>query len=106
MARIVIRNLGKSVEVKDFSKSILQHVQESQIDWMYSCGGKGNCTTCKAIVIEGENNLSEFSLSELRYRKQGLLKDKERLACQAKPKGNIIVEIPDEYKLPHLSYLT
>ena len=64
MARIVIRNLGKYIEVKDFSKSILSHAQEVRIDWMHSCGGKGNCTTCKAIIIHGEENFNTLTPAE------------------------------------------
>jgi ferredoxin, 2Fe-2S len=58
MALIVIKNLEeKTIEVQDFSKTILQHVQGNGIDWMFACGGKGRCTTCKAIVLHGLENL-------------------------------------------------
>lgn len=106
MARIVIRNLEKSFEVSDFSKTILQHVQEFRLDWMHACGGKGNCTTCKAVVLQGENNFSPLTQAELRYKKLGLLLEDERLACQARISGDIRIEVPDEGKLPHLTYVS
>lgn len=106
MARIVIRNLKKSIEVTDFSKTILRHVQDLHMDWMHACGGKGNCTTCKAIILEGENNFSPLTFAELRYKKLGLLLDDERLACQATITGDVTIEVPDEGKLPHLTYLS
>ncbi|HRJ31509.1 MAG TPA: 2Fe-2S iron-sulfur cluster-binding protein [Cyclobacteriaceae bacterium] len=105
MARIVIRNLGKSFESSDFSKSLLALIHEQGIDWMHACGGKGRCTTCKAIVLEGESMLTEYTTAEVRYQKQGLLRSGERLACQVKIKGDIVVEVPDTGKFPHMTYL-
>jgi ferredoxin, 2Fe-2S len=105
MTRIVIQNLGKSIELNSFSKTILKAVQEEGIDWMHACGGKGRCTTCKAIVLEGEANLEPLTAAELRYQKQGLLRAGERLACQAVVIGNITVCVPEDSKLPHLKYM-
>ncbi len=104
MARIVIKNLEKSVETADFSHSILSIVQKEGIDWMHACGGKGRCTTCKTIVLQGENNLGPFTPAELKYQKQGLLHPGERLACQAKICGDVTLKVPEEGKLPHLIY--
>lgn len=104
MTRIVIRNLGKTVEVSGFSKTILKAVQEAGIDWMHACGGKGRCTTCKAIILEGENSLEPLTAAEIRYQHQGLLRSGQRLACQAIVTGDITVQVPDESKLPHLTY--
>jgi ferredoxin, 2Fe-2S len=105
MARIVIQNLGKSLEAIDLSKTILQHVHDSHIDWMHACGGKGRCTTCKAIILEGEANLTPLTKAELHYKKQGLLNNRERLACQTRILGEVTVQIPEEGQLPHLIYL-
>lgn len=104
MTRIVIRNLGKTVEVSGFSKTILKAVQEAGIDWMHACGGKGRCTTCKAIILEGEDSLEPLTVAEIRYQHQGLLRSGQRLACQAIVTGDITVQVPDESKLPHLTY--
>lgn len=104
MARIVIQNLGKWVEVKDFSKSILHLVHEAHIDWMHACGGKGKCTTCKTIIIQGAENLAPLTRAELHYRTEGLLADNERLACQAKISGTILIEVPETGQLPHMTY--
>jgi 2Fe-2S ferredoxin len=105
MVRILIRNLGKSINVTDLSKSLLVHMQDHRIDWMHSCGGKGRCTTCKTRIIQGYENLEPMTLAELKYKKQGMLNDNERLACQVKVRGDVILEVPEEGKLPHLTYL-
>ncbi len=105
MAVIVIKNLEeKTLEIQDFSKTFLQHVQENAIDWMYACGGKGRCTTCKVIVLQGEENLEPRTNAELLYESQGLLLDNERLACQVKITGDVTICVPEENKLPHLKY--
>lgn len=105
MAVIVIKNLKEStLEVKDFSKTILQHVQGNGLDWMQACGGKGRCTTCKVIVLRGIENLEPKTQAELKYESQGLLLKNERLSCQAKIKGGITILIPEEGQLPHIKY--
>ena len=105
MVRILIRNLRKSINVTDLSKSLLGHLQEHRVDWMHSCGGKGRCTTCKTCIVEGAENLEPLTAAEWKYRGQGLLNDNERLACQVKLHGDVVLEVPDEGKLPHMKYL-
>ena len=54
------------------------------------CGGRGNCGKCKVRLIEGElpiNTMDRVQLSEEEL-KQGI-----RLACQAKPKQEVRVEV-------------
>lgn len=105
MVKIVIENLaGKVVDVNDPSKSALAHFQENRIDWMQSCGGKGRCTTCKFIVLDGMANLSPLTPAEDRYRRQFALGSNERLSCQVRVTGTIRVEVPKEFQLPHLTY--
>lgn len=104
MVRIVIQNLRKNVAATDLSKSLLYNIHQAHVDWMHACGGKGNCTTCKAIVIEGLEFTSQHTHAELRYQRLGLLNDNERLACQVRITGDVIVQVPDEGKLPHLTY--
>ena len=105
MAVIVIKNLEeKTIEVRDFSKSILQHVQGDGTDWMFACGGKGRCTTCKAVVVQGLENLEPKTAAESRYETLGLLGPSERLSCQARIRGSVTICVPEEYKLPHIKY--
>jgi ferredoxin, 2Fe-2S len=105
MSVIVIKNLQeKALEVRDFSKTILRHAQDNTLDWMFACGGKGRCTTCKVVVLKGLENLEPKTPAELRFEKLGQLFKNERLACQTKVKGDITVQIPEEGKLPHIRY--
>jgi uncharacterized 2Fe-2S/4Fe-4S cluster protein (DUF4445 family) len=45
-----------------------------------------------------------LTLAEQKYRQPGALKEHERLCCQARIKGDIILAIPEECKLPHINY--
>lgn len=105
MCKIVIQNLGnKSLTVRSGSQSLLHHVLHASIDWLHSCGGKGNCTTCRAVVIAGADNLAPPTMVELQYRRRGLLTDRERLACQTIVNGDVVVRVPDDAKLGHIVY--
>ena len=94
----------KALSSENYSKTLLRHVQENYIDWMHACGGKGKCTTCKALVLSGFENLGELTDVEKRYRAKGELKDNERLACQCVVLGDVTIRIPEESKLPHILY--
>ena len=105
MVKIIIENLGqKELTVSDLSKSALRHFHTHFVDWMYACGGKGRCTTCKMIVLKGEENLTSQTPAEKKYRDEGLLAENERLACQVRITGDVCVRVPDDSKLPHLTY--
>ena len=105
MVKIVIENLGKKeLQVNDFSLPVLRHLHGHFVDWMHSCGGKGRCTTCKMIVLSGMENLSSPTAAEEHYRSEGALMENERLTCQAFISGDILVRVPDEFKLPHVRY--
>lgn len=105
MIKIVIENLGvKEVVTNDLSKSVLAILHSHFIDWMHACGGKGRCTTCKMIVIRGAENLSEPSLAEKKYLHQVGLAPGDRLACQSRLMGDIVIRVPEEGKLPHVNY--
>ncbi len=105
MVKIVIENLAqKELLEVDPSKSLLEVVQDHFIDWMHACGGKGRCTTCKMIVVEGLSQLSRLTSAEIRYRDLGQLAENERMACQARVLGSCRIRIPEESKMPHMEY--
>ncbi|HYG18715.1 MAG TPA: 2Fe-2S iron-sulfur cluster-binding protein [Ohtaekwangia sp.] len=105
MAVILIQNLGaRSISVHDPSRTLLQHFQDHYLDWMHACGGKGRCTTCKLLVIAGAPNLSQPTAAETAYQQQGALELDERLACQVRTSGDIVISVPEEGKLPHIHY--
>lgn len=105
MPEITIKNLSQTtIETNDQNSSILSVLHENGIDWMHACGGKGRCTTCKMIVLNGLKNISPLSEFEQKVKKLGALKESERLACQCQLQGDIEIKVPEKNKLPHLNY--
>jgi len=105
MPKIVIQNLNnKEIYLNNEDKSLLDIIHSNDIDWMHACGKKGRCTTCKAVVLDGTKNLSSISDAERKYLKLNKLKEGERLSCQCKVIGDIVIKIPEENKFPHMNY--
>lgn len=105
MPEILIRNLNKrSVPYYENQSSVLQAIHDEFIDWMHTCGAKGKCTSCKMRVLSGMENISEPSFNEEKFRRLKMLKMNERLACQSQISDNIVIEVCEENKLPHLQY--
>lgn len=105
MPKILIQNVNlKLIISKDISKNILRTIHESGQDWMHACGAKGRCTTCKMIVLEGQEHLSAPSRFEQQCIDRNKLQPNERLACQCTAEGDIVIKVPDAYKLPHINY--
>lgn len=104
MPRIIVENLAsKTIECEDKTETLLQ-ILLRHTDWMHACGAKGNCTTCKAIVLEGMEHLGERSPAEMKFVKLNKLRDNERLCCQVHVHGDVRIAVADAYKLPHLTY--
>lgn len=106
MLKLIIENLDKfEIVFNNDNKSLLYHIGDARIDWMQACGAKGRCTTCRAVVVEGMDNLSELTEPELNYRSMKRLADNERLCCQTYLlKNEVIISVPEKCKLPHVKY--
>jgi 2Fe-2S ferredoxin len=103
--KVVIENLNhQEIAIFEPQKSIIFHIGQAGIDWMQACGQKGRCTTCAFQILEGDENLSSPTESEIRFADQGKLPAPFRLACQACAIGNVRIKVPDSLKLPHISY--
>lgn len=104
MPQLTLQNMGgKTVNVRP-GQTVLAALQEAGIDWMHACGGKGRCTSCRIIVVQGTDQLPPLTEPETRFKNLGRLKDNERLTCQCMPAGNITARVPNATKLPHLIY--
>lgn len=104
MPEIVIENLdSKTIHCTGKTERLLD-ILLSATDWMHTCGGKGKCTTCAAVITSGREHLSELAESEKGFIKLGRLRSGERQTCQVKVHGDVRLRVPDRYKLPHLTY--
>lgn len=106
MPRIVIQNLGNlTIDTEHVDRKVIEIIHENGTDWMHACGKKGRCTTCKMIVVEGLEHLSEETAAELFYRSQNRLKSNERLACQTQlAQGSLLIRVAEMNKFPHIAY--
>ncbi|MCB0496374.1 MAG: (2Fe-2S)-binding protein [Cyclobacteriaceae bacterium] len=108
MPKITISNQGHKVVNFNLNneqpKPVLAILQENYIDWMHACGGNGRCTTCRCKIVEGMENLTERTEPEKMFLNAQRIKPIERMACQAIPKGDVVLEVPEKCKLPGVMY--
>jgi 2Fe-2S ferredoxin len=103
--KVVIKNLRmQEIPVEDSENTLIFHFGRAGQDWMQACGSKGRCTTCLLDVLEGEEHLSPLADAEIRYLAAGRMQKGQRLACQTKTRGNLLVSVPPGGRLPHLNY--
>lgn len=106
MPNVVIANLqSKSIHCEGKRERLLD-ILLSETDYMHACGGKGKCTTCKARIISGNDQITPKTESEELFTKLNKLRADERLTCQVQVLGSIELEVPKETQLPHLTYST
>jgi 2Fe-2S ferredoxin len=105
MPYIILENLhSKAIDCKNKKEKLLD-ILLAETDWMHACGGKGKCTTCRAIVVDGMQSLGPVTLAEKRFLDRGKLRANERLTCQIHMGlEDLTIRIPDSSKLPHLKY--
>lgn len=76
----------KAVPIKE-GQTILDASLAAGIPHYHACGGKGLCTTCRIMVLKGEQQLSPLTSYERTIKKVRDFPDNVRLACQAYVKG-------------------
>lgn len=83
-----------TLEAKE-GQTILDVALDNHIDLEHNCGGNCACTTCHVIIREGVNHLTEMDEDEEdRLDTAEGLTLTSRLGCQARIKGDVVVEIP------------
>jgi len=93
MPKVTFLPLNLTFEARQ-GESILDVAIANDVPIQHACGGFCACTTCHVIVKEGLSNLSAQEEDELeRIAAVDQLKPSSRLGCQAKVRGDIIVEI-------------
>ena len=75
-------------------ETLLSAAQDVGVELISLCGGIGACDSCKVRVASG--NIDRPTLVEESVFTKGELSDGWRLACQAKPLGDVKIEIPPE----------
>jgi adenylate cyclase len=68
-------------------QTILQASLAAGIPHYHACGGKGQCTTCRILVLEGEELLTPLTNFERAIKSVKHFPDNVRLACQSHVTG-------------------
>jgi len=74
--------------------SLLATAQAAGVELVSLCGGIGSCDSCKVRLVKGE--LSPVTLEEQALFDQDELDSGFRLACQAYPQSDVVIDIPPE----------
>ena len=81
-----IEFVGEKVIEIARDQTILEASLCAGIPHFHACGGKGKCTTCRIIVLEGEENLNMANKKESKLRDAIKFPKSMRLACQTRMK--------------------
>lgn len=78
----------------DAAASLLDATRQAGVELISLCGGMGICDSCKIRLRSG--TLSKLTIEELAVFTPEELADGFRLACQAYPQGDLVIEVPRE----------
>jgi uncharacterized 2Fe-2S/4Fe-4S cluster protein (DUF4445 family) len=90
---INLQPVGRRAEVTS-DQSLLTAAQASGVELVSLCGGVGACDSCKVRLVSGK--LSPLTLEEEALFSIGEQTAGYRLACQAKPLSDVVIDIPPE----------
>ena len=86
--------------------TVLEAARKLGVDLDSVCGGRGICSRCKVKPAKGtfpkfgittnEKSLSPWNAIEEKIKNKRAFKEGERLGCQAKIYGDVIIDIPKE----------
>ncbi len=85
---MTIEFLNEKVISIQANQTILQASLEADIPHYHACGGKARCSTCRVVVQEGGEHLSDPNTAEQNLRMKKKFPENVRLACQTKVIGN------------------
>ncbi len=96
MPKVRVLNLGNREFEGMENQSIMEILYRHGYEIDSACGGHGQCSSCKVIVLEGMENLYPPQFEELDSIEEFGLDERERLSCQAKlnGKGDVVIYIP------------
>ena len=69
--------------------TILEIAKRNKIPHVSACGGEGNCTTCRLLILEGIENCSQETEKEKILIDKAHTTEGFRLACQTTVNGDI-----------------
>ena len=90
--KITYSAIQREVIQESSSDSILDISIANKIPHVHECGGHGVCTTCRVRILDGIHNLNPKTAFELSSSQARKWDPSIRLACQARPKGDVTLQ--------------
>ncbi|RCK76077.1 MAG: Methyltransferase corrinoid activation protein [Anaerolineae bacterium] len=90
---IHLQPIGRRIQIRS-DQSILEAAQLAGVEITSICGGVGVCESCRVRLVEGE--LSPPTIDEENTFSANEIQQGYRLACQAYPRTDIVIDIPPE----------
>ena len=85
---------GTETETDGYSAfNILAHAEIHEFHIAQACGGQAECGTCRFRLIEGELSPMLADESQLLEDYSNSFHADDRLACRARPRGDLVIEI-------------
>jgi uncharacterized 2Fe-2S/4Fe-4S cluster protein (DUF4445 family) len=75
-------------------ETILEAAQEAGVGLVSLCGGEGWCYSCLIKIVRGD--VSDLTGNELDFLSDEEISEGYRLACQAKPRSDLVINIPPD----------
>jgi len=95
MPKVTFYPSEKSGEVPE-GMCLLDASERLGLELRHDCGGFATCSTCRILILEGTDHLTEIDLDEENMLEEAELSDPFRLSCQAKIQGDVVVQIPEK----------
>jgi ferredoxin, 2Fe-2S len=97
MPKVTVQPSGIEFEARE-GETIMDAAHAAGYWWPTSCGGKGECTTCAGLILDGKQHLSPMGRYEqanlVRQKGRASLATDVRLCCQARVHGDVEVRRP------------
>lgn len=85
---------GTTLSTPGWTKlNLLAHADTYDLELPQACGGHGECGTCRVRIASGELTPVRHEEATLMTRHHKRFQKGERLACQARPRGDVVVEV-------------
>jgi len=90
---IHLQPIGRRTQIRS-DQSLLEAAQLAGVEITSICGGVGVCESCRVRLVKGE--LSPLTMDEQNTFSTEEIQQGYRLACQAFPRSDVILDIPPE----------
>lgn len=93
MPKLTIKDVNRVLDVEE-DTTILMAAYTNGIFWGMVCGGNAACGTCLVHVESGSDILEPRNKVESMLARFLMLKDDQRLGCQTRVKGDLVISVP------------